>query len=141
MPATGLMTVEEFRQLPETGPFYYELRHGELVQVTRPKKKHAVIQRKLCRSLEQRVGQAYWVQEELAFRPLPEHELWIADIAAVTAARWDATDDDDNLAGAPELVIEVLSPSNTAQEINDRERLCLETGCREFGSSIPSCVR
>src|SRR5262249_48624152 len=109
VPATGLMTVEEFRQLPETGPFYYELRHGEPVQVTRPKKKHAVIQRKLCRSLERRAGQAYWVQEELAFRPLPEHELWMADIAAVTAARWDATDDDDNLAGSPELVIEVLS--------------------------------
>ena len=46
MPATGLMTVEEFRQLPETAPFYYELRHGELVQVTRPKKKHAVISTK-----------------------------------------------------------------------------------------------
>jgi Uma2 family endonuclease len=82
--------------------------------------------------LERRAGQTYWVQEELAFRPLPEHELWIADIAAVTAARWDATDDDDNLAGSPELVIEVLSPSNTVEEINDRERLCLETGCREF---------
>jgi len=100
--------------------------------MTRPKKKHAVIQRKLCRSLERRAGQAYWVQEELAFRPLPEHELWITHIAAVTSARWDATDDDDNLAGSPELVIEVLSPSNTAEEINDRERLCLETGCREF---------
>ena len=85
MAATGMMTVEEFRKLPE-GPFYYELRHGEPVQVTRPKKKHAVIQRKLCRSLERRAGQAYWVQEELAFRPLPEHELWMADIAAVTAA-------------------------------------------------------
>ena len=37
---TRLMTVEEFRKLPETGPFYYELRHGELVPVTRPKLKH-----------------------------------------------------------------------------------------------------
>jgi Uma2 family endonuclease len=43
------MTVEEFRQLPETGPFYYELRHGELVQVTRPKKRHSDIQRRLRR--------------------------------------------------------------------------------------------
>jgi hypothetical protein len=31
------MTVEEFRRQPETGSFYYELRHGELVKVTRPK--------------------------------------------------------------------------------------------------------
>ena len=44
---TRLMTVEEFRQLPETGPFYYELRNGELVHVTRPKAKHYVIQDRL----------------------------------------------------------------------------------------------
>jgi hypothetical protein len=37
---TGLITVEQYRELPETGPFYYELRRGELVQVSRPKLKH-----------------------------------------------------------------------------------------------------
>ena len=26
---SGLMTVEEFRRLPEDGSFYYELHHGE----------------------------------------------------------------------------------------------------------------
>lgn len=33
---------------------------------------------------------------------------------------------------APELVIEVLSPSNTVEEILEKEGLCLENGCREF---------
>ena len=46
MAATGMMTVEEFRKLPE-GPFYYELRHGEPVQVAYPKCKHILIQNKL----------------------------------------------------------------------------------------------
>jgi Uma2 family endonuclease len=36
------------------------------------------------------------------------------------------------LSGAPDLVIEVLSPSNTAAEIFDKEKLCLENGSQEF---------
>ena len=49
---TRRMTVAEFRQLPETESFYYELRHGELVSVTRPKLKHHWIQHRLRRLLE-----------------------------------------------------------------------------------------
>jgi len=33
---TGLMTIEQFWELPETRPFYYELHHGKLVQVVAP---------------------------------------------------------------------------------------------------------
>lgn len=126
------MTVEEFRQLPETGPFYYELRHGELVQVTRPKKKHHDIQRRLRRLLEGPAAGAGIVDTEWAFRALSEHEMRVADVAFVSQDRWEQIDDEDNLHGAPELVIEVLSPSNTINEILDKEKLCLENGCLEF---------
>lgn len=47
-------------------------------------------------------------------------------------------DPDDYLRGAPDLIIEVLSPSNTATEICDKEKLCLENGAREFWSWIRS---
>lgn len=69
---------------------------------------------------------------EFAFRPRPEHELWAADVAFVAQSRYDTIDPDDYLRGAPELVIEVLSPSNTVSEMNDREAICLENGCLEF---------
>ena len=98
---THPMTVEEFRRLPETGPFYCELRHGEAVRV-------------------------------FTFRPLPEHEVRVAGIAYVSRERWEQTDPEDNLRGAPDLVLEVLSRSNTAAEVFDKEKLCLENGCREF---------
>jgi Uma2 family endonuclease len=49
----------------------------------------------------------------------------------------DATDPDDNLHGTPELVVEVLSPSNTASEMLDRETMCLENGCQEFWVADP----
>ena len=133
MPATtGLMTVDEFRRLPETGPFYYELRHGELVKVTRPRLKHVLIQKRLLRLFELSAGEEFWVSIEVPFRPLPEHELRTADVAVVSLARVRQADPEDNLSGSPEIVVEVLSPSNTAAEIIEKQRLCLENGCREF---------
>jgi Uma2 family endonuclease len=42
------------------------------------------------------------------------------------------TNVDEYLFGAPDNVIEVLSPSNTAIEINDKRSTCLENGCSSF---------
>jgi Uma2 family endonuclease len=126
------MTVEQFRRLPEEGASYYELRHGEPVQMTRPKFKHHRIQRKLRIVLQTAAGDSGIVETEVAFRPVPEYELRVADVAYVSRERWDGIDPEDNLMGAPDLVIEVLSPSNTAAELYDKEKLCLEHGAREF---------
>src|SRR5215813_13959818 len=103
-----LMTVEEFRKLPETEAFVYELHHGELVQLSRPKGKHLRIQRKLRRAIEIISGGAGVTETEVPFRALPEYELRAADVAWVSQERWDGMDDEDNLHGAPELVIEVV---------------------------------
>jgi Uma2 family endonuclease len=130
---TKLMTVEEYRQIPDDkGPFYLELHHGELVEVPRPKIGHTRIQRTLRKLMEGAAGSEGVVEVEIAFRALPEYEMRVADVAYVAQTKWDATDPDDNLHGAPDLVVEVLSPSNTASEIYDKEQLCLANGCREF---------
>lgn len=127
------MTVDEFRALPEeSGPVYHELRHGELVAVVRPKHKHFLIQRNLRELLRPYSEPGACVDIEIAFRPLPEHEFRIADVAYLSAERFAGTDPEDNIRGAPELVIEVLSPSNTAAGIYDKEQICLANGAREF---------
>ena len=128
-----LLTVDDFRRLPEDdGSVYHELRHGELVSVTRPKFKHALVQRTLRRLLEELADPASYVDTEVSFRPLPEYELWVADVAYLSPERFSAVDPEDNVRGAPDLVIEVLSPSNTVVEMNERERICLENGAQEF---------
>jgi len=129
---TGLMTIEQFWELPETHPFYYELHHGELVQVCRPKFGHTSIQMQLLKELLKRAGSNMSVGMEVPFRALPQYEFRVADVAMVSRDRMKQTDPEDVLQGAPELVVEVLSPSNTMSEINDREKLCLENGSREF---------
>jgi Uma2 family endonuclease len=130
---TGIMTVDQFRELPEdSGPVYHELRHGEVVAVTRPKLKHSLIQRNLRELLTQFAERGSYVDTEVAYRPLPEFELWVADVAYVAADRFQQADPNDNIRGAPELVVEVLSPSNTVSEIFEKERTCLANGSLEF---------
>jgi Uma2 family endonuclease len=71
------------------------------------------------------------VQPEFPFRALPEYDLRAADVAFVARDRWDSVGEED-LRGSPELVIEVLSPSNTRSKIQAMAALCLATGTEEF---------
>jgi Uma2 family endonuclease len=52
-------------------------------------------------------------------------------VAFISKARCDAADERD-LEGAPELVIEILSPSNTKPRLREYAALCLANGCEEF---------
>jgi hypothetical protein len=91
-----------------------------------------LIQDRLVDLLKPAAKAAGHVSMEFAFRALPDHELRAADVAFVRRERLDHTDLDDNLQGAPDLVIEILAPSNTVAEMYDREKLCLENGSLEF---------
>jgi Uma2 family endonuclease len=126
-----LTTVEQFRQLPKGGEFAYELHYGEVVAVTRPKARHGKLQLRLSRLLERKLRAFGEVAIETPYRPVPEFDLRVADVAAVSWERWDAIDPDDNLRGAPELVIEVKSPSNTARQLQELVALCLANGAIE----------
>ncbi len=100
--------------------------------MTRPKYRHYTNQRRLRRLLESLAPSDGLVDTGLPFRALPEHELRVADVVYVSAERERSISPDDNLHGAPDIVVEVLSPSNTADEICEKERLCLENGAKEF---------
>jgi Uma2 family endonuclease len=128
----ALITVEQYRQLPDREDVIQELHWGMVVTLSRPKMRHAKLQLRLVDLLRPKAGHLGIVATEVAFRALPEYELRGADVAYVSRERWDAAGDDDNLHGSPELVIEVLSPSNTKAEIHEKAVLCLSTGTQEF---------
>ncbi len=131
--STRLLTFAEFEQLPDAQDgFRYELRHGELVKVPPPKHRHYRVEQSLRDLLATALGTYGKVGTEFGFKPQPEHEYLIADVAFVSRARWEQIPDNGHLEGAPDLVIEVLSPSNTAAEMLDRRNVCLENGAREF---------
>ena len=127
----SLMTVDQFRQLPEGGECAYELHYGEVVAVTRPKARHWKLQTHLIEVLGPRLKRFGNVGMEMPYRPVAEFDLRAADVALVSRARWEAIDPDDNLRGAPDLVIEVKSPSNTARQLRELVALCLANGALE----------
>lgn len=126
-----LITVAQFRQLPEGGETAYELHAGEIVAVTRPRARHLRLQYRLVSLLGPKLTGFGIVIMEYPYRPVPEFELRAADVAAISLRRWDTIDPDDNLRGAPELVIEVKSPSNTPQQLQNLVALCLANGALE----------
>lgn len=132
-PIPKLLTIEDLEAIPDPPGGRYELHHGEAVFVSFPDKKHKELQRRLRKLLEEFVATAKAqgvVDTEFPYRPFPEHELWGADVAWCSQARYDRVE--RWLEGSPELVIEVKSPSNTKQELHDRAMTAIAGGAQEF---------
>jgi len=123
------VTFAELELMPDAPDGRYELRHGELVKVPPPEFPHFRIQRRLRKLLES-AAPAVVAEIEFAFRALREYEYRIADVACVSKDRWEKTG--RYFDGVPDIVIEVLSLSNTVSEMFDKEQLCLENGAKEF---------
>lgn len=138
MAATAtLMTVAEFEREFDLDERRLELRGGEVFDLGAPKKNHIDTVSEINWLLSPVARPAGRLKEEFAFYPLSEHERRIADLAWVPWARWASLDPDDTLVGAPDFVVEVVSPSNKALEMREKKDLCMENGCREFWLVYP----
>ncbi len=127
-----LMTVAQYRELPNREGVIEELHWGRLVTLTRPKMKHVRLQHRLVSLLTPLAAHKGIVTSEFPFRALPEYDVRGADVAFLAHSRWQAVDEEDNLQGSPDLVIEILSPSNSKAEMREKATLCLTTGAEEF---------
>jgi Uma2 family endonuclease len=133
----ALMTVEEFLRLPDDESVRRELHDGEVFELTRPRPVHWSIQNRLSHMLAEALRCRECVGAEYSFRPEPQHQLWVADVAYVRRERVVPDNSSEFLNGSPDLVIEIESPSNTALEFERRESRCLRTGCLEFWIIYP----
>lgn len=103
----------------------------------RPKMGYSTLQQRLIELLRSRAEHKGVVAAEVPFRALPEHELRAADVAFVSYERWAGSDDEDDLHGSPELVIEIVSRSNTSAEMREKATFSLSTGAEEFWAVDP----
>jgi Uma2 family endonuclease len=126
---TGLTTFDEFLLLPNPPSGHLELHHGQVILVPPRKHRHAEIQQALLELLLPVTRGKGFLTNEFPFRA-PGHEAWEADVGFVREDRRIAIS--DYLTGAPDLVMEVLSPSNTVDEINDKMDVCMSNGCTSF---------
>ena len=128
--ATTRLTFEEYERLPEKDATRYELDEGTLLMEPSPALRHNLIRQRIAAQLTQfvRSHQLGVVVEEMDFR-LGTDTVRNPDVAFITAEHLRSIDPDRSPAeGAPALAVEVISPTNLAQDIAKKVRQYLEAG-------------
>ncbi len=132
-PAQGDWTYEDYRRLPDDG-WRYEVIRGRLYMSPAPKPKHQRTLRGLFRALDG------FVEEgglgEVFFAPIDVKLSGLAqpvqpDLVFVGEERLDIVTD-DCIDGVPDLVVEVLSPSNWILDRRDKYEVYAAAGVAEY---------
>lgn len=122
-----LMTVEQFAALPDDD-LKHELDEGELITMSLPKSSHTKV---ACRTYDAMklslLGQTGNVYFEAGCRIAPD-TLRGPDVAFFRA---DHLDESGYFIGAPDIAVDVISPSDTVQKLNRKVRQYLENGSEE----------
>ncbi len=127
--ATGtLLSLTEFTHLPDE-PGKQELSNGELVIMPPPKFVHQKLSRRIYNALHAHLertgaGEA-WAEAGFQLGPTTIRQ---PDVAVVLDHRGAA--DDEWLRGAPDIAIEVLSPANSAEDIELKISQYLASGAK-----------
>jgi Uma2 family endonuclease len=122
-----LLTVEQFEQLPDNG-MRHELDEGELIAVPPVFGLHGKIQAETAYHLRNFAGQELGlVLVEAGFR-LSRDTVLAPDVSFIRAERARMLDLESRFECAPDLAVEVISPSETAAEIAHKVSHYLHAG-------------
>jgi Uma2 family endonuclease len=131
--ASALMTADELLQMPHDGR-RYELVKGELKEMSPAGPQHGRIANNIAFLITQHVreknlGAVYAAETGFKLREKPD-TVRAADAAFVTKSRIPAEGEPPGYwAIAPDLVVEVVSPSDSAQAIQAKVAEWLAAGC------------
>jgi Uma2 family endonuclease len=127
---TGQITWQAFEQLPDGDGFHREVVEGELLVLPPAKSRHARIIKAVAKALGPLESGGLWsVFVEAGYRLSENPPTWIQpDVSVLSAERARATSGDDYFIKAPELAIEVVSPSETARDLTRKIDLLLAGG-------------
>jgi Uma2 family endonuclease len=130
---TALTTWEEFVQIPdEEEGMHYELHDGEVVVVPPPKPFHTYLQSFLTDWFNRAARGRGLAMSELPYRPAANLQYWYADVGYMSHELWKAMRSDEYLVFTPELIVEVLSPSNRPAKTERQRLVAFSAGTREF---------
>lgn len=136
---TAPITLEEFERLPDDGN-KHELSEGELITMPGPKSRHSLVAATVFEFLlnflkQLATGRVLMEAGYVLSRdPLTIRE---PDISFLSNERILTTDEDDYFEGAPELAVEVVSPSDSAQDLQVKVRQYLRFGAKQVWVLYP----
>jgi len=133
MAVRELISIEEFEAMAPPVDCRYELVDGVIVEMTFPTPKHNRIVKRLLLVLDpfvddQGIGEIFTADTGFVLADDPP-TLRGPDLSFVRAERLATLDAARNIAGAPDLAVEVLSPSEALVDVRRKVRQYLEAGC------------
>jgi Uma2 family endonuclease len=125
-----LLTADEFEKLPNDGK-KYELVRGALVEVCRPTGPHGELQSVVSADFigylrKNKIGRC---TTESGFRLSPD-TVRGPDVAFTSFERIEKFPTTGMIPAVPDLVVEIVSPEDTAGEIQDKVHQYLEAGTK-----------
>ncbi len=125
------MTVSDYDRLPDDGP-RYELIDGELIEMPAPTPLHQAVQFHLLALMyffvvQRGLGRVFGAPLDVQL----SGRIVQPDVLYISAERIDIITD-RRIVGAPDLVLEVSSPSTEDYDQGDKRELYRMTGVREY---------
>jgi Uma2 family endonuclease len=138
MATETLLTIQQFDELPIKEGVLYEMNKGELVTMTEPMPRHNRVRDRIARRLgnfveERKLGEVFL---ETGYQLTPE-TVRIPDVSFVSADRVREIDPDRRIQGAPALAIEVVSPTDLAEDLTQKVKQHLAAGAKDVWVFYP----
>jgi len=132
------LTYEDLVQIPEDGK-RYEIIGGELVVTAAPVKKHQKLSYRLSRVIgdhvdERRLGELYYAPVDVR---LSTNGIVQPDLLFIRRDRLDIYLPSGLVEGAPDLVVEILSPSTRGVDLVRKAALYAREGVPEYWVADP----
>jgi Uma2 family endonuclease len=132
-PPQGEWTYQDYLRLPDDG-YHYQVIKGVLLMTAAPKPRHQRISRNLLVALhlfvtEQGMGEVLDSPIDVLFGDLATPVE--PDIIFITRERL-STIKESHIEGAPDLIVEILSPSNWVVDRRDKFAVYEAAGVREY---------
>jgi len=124
-------TYEDYEKLPEGAP--YQLIGGELIMTPSPMPYHQIIVRNIGFELlkfneQRRLGEVIFAPMDVY---LSETETYQPDIIFISKDRVNIIGE-KKIEAAPDLVIEILSPSTAYYDLRHKKRIYEKSGVKEY---------
>ena len=127
-------TLDDLEQMPDDA-MHRELVDGELIELPPPEHKHNIVALNLYDSLNsfvkaRRLGRAF---HEEGYKVTIDRRNWIQpDVSFVNRDRLSTEAANKYLTGAPDLAVEVISPSDRPKHILAKRNVLFQTDCKEI---------
>jgi len=131
MTTATLLTIQQFDALPLTEGIHYELNEGKLVTIGERMPRHNFVRDNVAQiagnfAEAQKLGTVF---VGTGYQLMPD-TVRIPDVSFVPADRMRDMDLDKRIQGAPALAIEVVSPSDPAEDLTQKVKQYLAGGSK-----------